>query len=125
MHGGPLEPIVVTFQSCARTTARRVRFHGLYLWLKRRRWAPLQPDVLCLGKAAIVNGVVAYSDQFGDPPRVSGNVRRSRKGYVRSFLKKHALAIIFAAGLSQGGRAVPITAAPDGVESFQELRPGA
>ncbi len=32
-----------------------------------------------------------------DPPRVSGNVRRSRKGYVRSFL-----AIILAAGLSQG-----------------------
>ena len=31
-------------------------------------------DVLCLGKATIVNGVVAYSDQFGDPPRVSGNV---------------------------------------------------
>src|SRR5688572_30867767 len=59
-------------------------------------------DVLCLGKAAIVNDVVAYSDQFGDPPRVSGNVRRSRKGYVRSFLKKHALAIILAAGLSQG-----------------------
>ena len=31
-------------------------------------------DVLCLGKRAIVNGVVAYSDQFDDPPRVSGNV---------------------------------------------------
>ena len=31
-----------------------------------------------------------------------GNVRRSRKGYVRSLLKKHALTIILAAGLSQG-----------------------
>ena len=59
-------------------------------------------DVLRLDKAAIVNDVVAYSHQFGDPPRVSGNVRRSRKGYVRSFLKKRALAIILAAGLSQG-----------------------
>jgi hypothetical protein len=36
-------------------------------------------DVLCLGKAAIVNDVVAYSDQFGDPPRVSGNVRRCER----------------------------------------------
>ena len=43
----------------------------------------------------------AYREHFGDPPRVSGNVRRSRKGYVRSFLKRSALAIIFAAGLSQ------------------------
>jgi len=59
-------------------------------------------DVLRLDKAAVVNDVVACSHQFGDPPRVSGNVRRSRKGYVRSFLKKHALAIILAAGLSQG-----------------------
>ena len=49
-----------------------------------------------------MKGVVAYSDQFGDPPRVRGNVRRSRKGYVRSLLKKHALTIILAAGLSQG-----------------------
>jgi outer membrane protein assembly factor BamB/HEAT repeat protein len=48
-----------------------------------------------------MKGIVAYSDQFGDPPRVSGNVRRSRKGYVRSFLKRSALAMIFAAGLSQ------------------------
>jgi HEAT repeat protein/outer membrane protein assembly factor BamB len=33
---------------------------------------------------------------------VSGSVRRSRKSCVRSFLEKHALATVLAAGLSQG-----------------------
>jgi HEAT repeat protein len=42
-----------------------------------------------------VNGIFGIPDQFG-------NVRRSRKVYLRSFLKKRALAIILAAGLSQG-----------------------
>ena len=46
--------------------------------------------------------VDAWSEQFGDPPRVSGNVRRSRKGCVRSLLRKPALALILAAGLGQG-----------------------
>ena len=35
-------------------------------------------------------------------PAGERNVRRSRKGCVRSFLRKHALAIVLAAGVSQG-----------------------
>jgi len=48
-----------------------------------------------------VKDVVANRDQVGDPPRASGNVRCSRERDVRSFIKKHALAVVFAAGLSQ------------------------
>jgi hypothetical protein len=75
-------------------------------------------------KAAIVNDVVAYSDQFGDPLRVSGNVRRSGTGLREIIPQETCSRNDFGCWPQPRGRAVPITAAPDGVESFQKARAG-